>query len=1576
VKAFDETGQATVDRVVQALDYALANGARVINASWGLTERSRALLDAVQAARAAGVLFVAAGGNEKTSRVLYPAAYAETLAVAATDRNDQRAFFSSYGPPMDLAAPGDFILSTLPNNGYDVRSGTSMATPLVSGAAVLVWSRHPEFTAEQVASILRNSTDPIPTDQDIGSGRLNLHRALQIEQPLPEARLDLPATVHGVIPIRGAAFGSSFAGYTLAYGVGARPTNWVEFHTGSTPVPDGVLLEAFDTSVLREGPHVFELRVHTPDGHAATVRRSVAVANVQIAWPLNHDILRAGERVTVTGTAFGAGLTYTLHYGAGLRPTTWSQSGIELVAAGQAPVLDAPLGTWDTRDLAPNEFYTLKLVARKADGSMEEYRAHTLYLESRFLPGWPQYVPATGDFPTDDWRDFVVADLDQDGCQEIVLVDPGDVDGKAARLLVYGCDGRLRWSRDLGPGPPYVDVPVAGDLDGQPGLEVLADIGGWLFAFHADGQPVAGQWPVRLAQGGLGKVLADLDGDGTLELIGLSEPFTDTFGTLARALYVFDHRGNELRRWTLGGCTTDARAPRVFPAVGNLDADRQLEIVAVGGCRELAAFDLDQPNRPLWTATTEGTLVASPVVGDVDQDGQEEIVVTGYSAHKWQAGGVYLFSADGQLRPGWPVLREESFAATPALADLEGDGTLEICVANWKSRQIHVLTHQGFEAPGWPVGPLSRPYAKSNGVVGDIDADGQPDLVFGAPRQLVTSSSDNYEHMGGVMAWNAQGLLIDLNPHERLVSLLMEGGRGFYWRTSPPVLTDLDGDGRLDVVAISNYDLAEVPSTGFWVKKGRSTICVWGTGLPFDPGAQPWPAFQRGPQHTGHFQRPRPPNQPPQVADVPDQVVPVGGAFFTFALDQFVSDPDDARSALSWSVSGQVELLVAIDANRRLSVRAPSPTWVGREVLELRATDPAGASSADQAVFEVRPGYSPPVAQPDLVRTPEDVPVDIALLANDSSPDGHPLRVVDVSRATAGQVTLRPNGVATYQPNTNFFGLDQFTYRLTDDAGGVAFGRVEIQVQPVNDPPLAQPDHALTVEGTPVTVEPLANDTDPDEDPLRLVDFSPPAHGTVTRAGDTLTYVPAAKFDGVDTFTYLVADPQGETARGEIQVLVNPVNDPPVATSQQFTLNRNSSQSIAFLATDPEGDQLTFAVVKGPDHGELYAYPASATYYPKKGFVGVDRFTYTASDGNATSQEATVLLEVIHANNLPTAADLPLVTRTNRPIALELKATDLDDDPLTFEVTSAPMHGQLTGDPPTLTYTPPLDYLGQDRFTYRAFDGQDFGPEGTVTIKVTDKNTAPIADNARLNVLADQPTEVLLPGRDNESDPLSFEIITPPLHGRLSGTGPRVVYTPAPGYVGPDRIEFRATDGDLASGVGAVTLQVRRANQPPIVRDLSTTVRPDRVSTLELPASDPDGDPLQAAILKGPQHGRLFGQGTTFNYLPDPGWLGGDSFTFIVWDGQTVSKRARLTITVTQQAPPIRLALDSAGLLADGRFRLIVRPGGVSTFALEASDDLVQWVPIATHTSSGEDVVVVDVDAAKYPWRFYRAVRR
>ncbi|QNU03860.1 S8 family serine peptidase [Peribacillus butanolivorans] len=196
--------------IIEAIHYAVQQGADIINMSLGDTRYSEALNKAVQEAYSKGLLIVAAAGNEgdmgKSVQRVYPAAFSHVISVAATDSKDKRTSYSNYHSTVDIAAPGDYILSTLPNNRYGWMSGTSMATPMVAGVAALIWSNEPKLTKYEVEYRLYDSAIDLGTKgKDIyyGNGRVNAKKALEMKtltRPTVTPISDRDTLIKGKIP--------------------------------------------------------------------------------------------------------------------------------------------------------------------------------------------------------------------------------------------------------------------------------------------------------------------------------------------------------------------------------------------------------------------------------------------------------------------------------------------------------------------------------------------------------------------------------------------------------------------------------------------------------------------------------------------------------------------------------------------------------------------------------------------------------------------------------------------------------------------------------------------------------------------------------------------------------------------------------------------------------------------------------------------------------------------------------------------------------------------------------------------------------------------------------------------------------------------------------------------------------------------------------------------------------------------------------------------------------------------------------------------------------------------------------
>ncbi|MFH1736087.1 MAG: S8 family peptidase, partial [bacterium] len=238
LRAGNANGFLQEDDVASAILYALDNGARVANMSFGDIQASPMLGDVIDYAAGQGLLMVAASGNNGTDQASFPAAFGPPLCVGSCDSDDARAWDSNYGTSLDLLAPGVGIYTTLSDDEYGLMppagSGTSFATPHVSAVAGLVFSLHPDWGPLEVKSILRGSTDDLPPsgwDPQTGHGILRADYAVQTDAALV-AEITYPVTGQGLaqadsFDIIGTASGAYLETYQVLYGSGENPTSWL-----------------------------------------------------------------------------------------------------------------------------------------------------------------------------------------------------------------------------------------------------------------------------------------------------------------------------------------------------------------------------------------------------------------------------------------------------------------------------------------------------------------------------------------------------------------------------------------------------------------------------------------------------------------------------------------------------------------------------------------------------------------------------------------------------------------------------------------------------------------------------------------------------------------------------------------------------------------------------------------------------------------------------------------------------------------------------------------------------------------------------------------------------------------------------------------------------------------------------------------------------------------------------------------------------------------------------------------------------------------------------------------------------
>jgi subtilisin family serine protease len=860
IKGLDEFGAGNTFDLAQGIVYAASNGARVINNSWGCLgscPSNPVAEEAVRLAHDAGSVVVFAAGNSITDIAkVSPQNQPQVIVVSASTPTDQLASFSNFGL-LDVAAPGAGtqaagvveplrgILSLksavcdpgmcppelIVSGQYLRQAGTSMAAPHAAGLAALVLSQHPEYSNEQVRQAMRRSgvdSNANGYDSNLGYGRIDAAGAVAQPEPLA-ALLEAPLqSGESELTIAGSAAGAAFASYTLEYAAGAFPASWTLLTSSSSPVVDDTIA-VWDLSTVSDGEYTLRLTATTTDGRSYEDRHQLVLDHLDISSPASVSSHRGGAIISIEGTASPGNFeSYDIFVERLADGSRVEDAEITLTGGGQAPVVAGELGTWDTSGIATGH-YRIVLEVTHQDQTTAKTSVG-IVVDPRLHEGWPQ-VLANNTYPGLSFQEHVtLADVNADGMPEQLIAWDD-------RVSVFTHDGSQLpgWPQTLDPegiGALTQRAPAVGDVDGDGVVDVVASSGnGDVFVWNVDGslkpgfpQVLPSDQPALMTL-----ALADVELGGGLEIV---------VSHFWNGIHIVRGDGSPLPGWPAAVGGIGVSEP---PVVADLDLDGDVEVVASNRYQQGQLFVLDHlgnvlPGWPLALAPGSQSNAGYPVVGDLDADGDLEIVVSATTGFLG-SGMVAAFHHDATSVAGWPVVPGVDRIGAPVLGDLDADGSLDIVVGTGREdlmQQLYVWDNAGNLRSGWPhTSPANTNAPFLTPIIVDVDDDGQAEVI--ASR---STENFSFELLTG-FGFPLQVLRANGTPIPELARPAFGGGG---LEDVSPGVADMDGDGALELVwTEATFD--------FLTGRTRVRSHVWDLTTPADT-YQPWPMYRRDALHS------------------------------------------------------------------------------------------------------------------------------------------------------------------------------------------------------------------------------------------------------------------------------------------------------------------------------------------------------------------------------------------------------------------------------------------------------------------------------------------------------------------------------------------------------------------------------------------------------------------------------------------------------------------------------------------------------------------------------------------------------
>ena len=619
-------------------------------------------------------------------------------------------------------------------------------------------------------------------------------------------------------------------------------------------------------------------------------------------------------------------------------------------------------------------------------------------------------------------------------------------------------------------------------------------------------------------------------------------------------------------------------------------------------------------------------------------------------------------------------------------------------------------------------------------------------------------------------------------------------------------------------------------------------------------------------------------------------------------------DPINIRAIGNTILSGGAETInvpngvVNIDTAGIITF-TPTANYIGISSFNLEIKDITNKISFSNVNIKIGPINRYPNAVNDIYTTTLNTSVIINPLANDIDPDGDTfsLKSINGTILSGGAETINvPNGVLNVDssgvinlvPNTNFVGIISFLYENKDITNRISVGQINLNIKPLNRHPNAINDLYETNVNSQVVVNPISNDTEPDGDLFTMIAIESTAITGTTQTIEgangivnisstgVITFTPTTNFVGIAGFRYTIEDVTGKSSRAN-QIIQVYSNRPPVASPDSYSTHFNTPVTLNPLQgdTDPDGDNISVAFIGSvtlvPNTVQTIPVPNGSvttdgvggfSFTPETRFVGTSVFNYTITDPSGLTANSTQTINV--TNTIPSAQVDNYTTPSNTVLTINPLSndTDVDNDTLIVDFINFNEFAYVAGDTYTVStpngeilvtfssssnasfeYTPNIDFIGLDSFSYGIYDGQEFS-QSTINVQVTNQNPTANPDITSTDQgVGVEISDLIL---SNDTDPENQNLAISSINGQSlpgSNSTPQTVCTtqgaflrdiagtirfvPFETYNGTFTVPYTISDGQGGISNSTIQITVNPTGVPTTPESTGSCIDPNAVSS-------------------------------------------------------------------------------------------------------------------------------------------------